>query len=99
MVVTVVKWEVVITGKKAGDVEIIKNMKVQSKALKMKVISAKYEGEDMWMTKNVTIPYGVDEWHEKGNLKVIFLDIYNMVLGQQNTITELWTNQGWTSNF
>ena len=24
-----------------------------------RVISAKYEGEDMWMTKEVTIPYGV----------------------------------------
>jgi len=73
-----------------------------------RVISAKYEGEDMWMTKEVTTPYGVslwrsirdmwdevksnarikvvdgsktrfwkDEWHEKGNLEVLFPDIYN----------------------
>jgi len=117
-----VKWKVVRTDKKVGDMG-IKNLKVQSKALRMKwlwkfanenqmlrkrVISAKYEGEDMWMTKEVTTPYGVslwrsirdmwddvksnarikvvdgsktrfwkDEWHEKGNLEVLFPDIYN----------------------
>ncbi|WMV13372.1 hypothetical protein MTR67_006757 [Solanum verrucosum] len=100
------------------------------KILWKRVISAKYEGEDMWMTKEVTTPYGVslwrsirdmwdevksnarikvvdgsktgfwkDEWHEKGNLEVLFPDIYNIVLGQHNTIAELWTNQGWSFNF
>lgn len=95
-----------------------------------RVISAKYDDEDMWMTKEVTTPYGVslwrsirglwdevnsnakikvvggsnprfwkDEGHEKGNLEVLFPGIYKMVLGQQNTIPELWTNQGWSFNF
>ena len=40
-----------------------------------------------------------DEWHEKGNLEVLFPDIYNIVLGQHNTIAELWKNQGWSFNF
>ncbi|WMV26358.1 hypothetical protein MTR67_019743 [Solanum verrucosum] len=68
-----VKWKVVIAGKKVGGMG-IKNLKVQSKALRMKwlwkfanenqmlwkrVINAKYEGEDMWMTKEVTTPDGV----------------------------------------
>lgn len=43
--------------------------------------------------------YWKDEWHIKRNLEVLFPDIYNIVLGQQNTIAELWTNQGWSFNF
>lgn len=40
-----------------------------------------------------------EEWHEKGNLEILFPDIYNLVLSQQRTITELWTTQGWNFNF
>ena len=67
------KWKVVITDKKVGGMG-IKNLKVQSKALRMKwlwkfanenqmlwkrVISAEYEGEVMLMTKEVTTTYGL----------------------------------------
>lgn len=55
----------------------IKNLENHSKALRMKwlwkyanekqrlwgkVIEAKYEEEDRWMTKEVTTPYGVNLW-------------------------------------
>ncbi|WMV38389.1 hypothetical protein MTR67_031774 [Solanum verrucosum] len=55
----------------------IKNLKLQSKALSMKwlwkyannnqmlwrkVIGAKYEEEDNWITKEVTTPYGASLW-------------------------------------
>lgn len=71
-----VKWKTVITEKRVGGLG-IKNMKNQSKALRMKwlwkysndnqnlwgsVIKAKYEESDSWMTKEVTTPYGVSLW-------------------------------------
>lgn len=55
----------------------IKNLKLQSKALRMnwlwkyandnqmlweRVIGAKYAVEDKWMTKKVTTPYGMSRW-------------------------------------
>ncbi|WMV22162.1 hypothetical protein MTR67_015547 [Solanum verrucosum] len=71
-----VKWESVVTGKKNGGLG-IKNLIFQSEALRMKwlwrysfedqlmwkrVVGAKYEAEDSWMTKDVTSPYGVSLW-------------------------------------
>lgn len=71
-----VKWKAVICGKKSRGLG-IKTLKVQSKALRMKwlwkytrehpllwgrVIKAKYEQVDSWMTKEVTTPYGVSLW-------------------------------------
>ncbi|KAG5620177.1 hypothetical protein H5410_005395 [Solanum commersonii] len=71
-----VKSKTVITEKRVGGMG-IKNMKNQSKALRMKwlwkysndnqklwgsVIKAKYEESDSWMTKEVTTPYGVSLW-------------------------------------
>jgi len=139
-----VKWESVVTGKKNDGLG-IKNLIFQSEALRMKwlwrysfedqlmwkrVVGAKYEAEDSWMTKDVTSPYGVslwrsirelweevklnskvkvgngnktkfwkDEWHESGNLELLFPDIYNLVLSQQRTIAEIWTTQGWNFQF
>ncbi|WMV40307.1 hypothetical protein MTR67_033692 [Solanum verrucosum] len=83
-----VKWESVVTGKKNGGLG-IKNLIFQSEALRMKwlwrysfedqlmwkrVVGAKYEAEDSWMTKDVTSPYGAEEdalWW-KGSSKGIF---------------------------
>jgi len=71
-----VKWSSVICAKKWGGLG-IKNLKIQSTALMMKwlwkftkenhllwgrVIKAKYEQEDSWMTKEVNTPYGVSLW-------------------------------------
>ncbi|KAG5624010.1 hypothetical protein H5410_009228 [Solanum commersonii] len=39
------------------------------------------------------------EWHELGNLELLFPDIYNLVLSQQRTIAEIWTIQGWNFQF
>ena len=73
---TLVKWDIVIVGKKHGGLG-IKNLLNQSKALMMKwlwkfnhgeqtywkeVIKAKYDEEDNWMTKEVTTAYGVSLW-------------------------------------
>ncbi|WMV26185.1 hypothetical protein MTR67_019570 [Solanum verrucosum] len=71
-----VKWKAVINEKRFGGLG-IKNLKNQSKALRMRwlwkysnenrslwvrVIKAKYEENDNWMTKEVTTPYGVSLW-------------------------------------
>lgn len=139
-----VKWKSVTTGKKNGGLG-IKNVKMHSKALRMKwlwkyangnqtlwtkVIGTKHEEEDCWMTKAVTTPYGTslwrwirtlweevklktirkvgngvkikfwkDEWHEKGNLEILFPDAYNLAQFQQKTIAKLWTSQGWNFYF
>ncbi|KAG5575905.1 hypothetical protein H5410_056039 [Solanum commersonii] len=68
-----VKWEEIMTSKKNGGLG-IKNLKFQSKTLRMewlwkypnrnqmlwrKVIGAKYDEKDNWITKEVTTPYGV----------------------------------------
>lgn len=68
-----VKWKAMTIEKRTGGLG-IKNLKNQSKALRMKriwkyanenqnlwgnVIKNKYEEDDNWMTKKVTTPYGV----------------------------------------
>jgi len=68
-----VKWKALTFGKNLGGLG-IKNLKIQSKTLRMKwlwrlnkenqllwgnIIKAKYGQEDKWMTKEVTAPYGV----------------------------------------
>ncbi|WMV42188.1 hypothetical protein MTR67_035573 [Solanum verrucosum] len=40
-----------------------------------------------------------DNWHENGNMEILFPDIYNLVLSQQSTIAELWSPQGWNFIF
>ncbi|WMV13960.1 hypothetical protein MTR67_007345 [Solanum verrucosum] len=71
-----VKWNDLIMGKKYGGLG-IKNLQNHSKALRMKwlwkyandkhplwrkVLKAKYEEENRWMTKEVISPYGVNLW-------------------------------------
>ena len=71
-----VKWNAVINEKRFGGL-VIKNLKNQSKALRMtwlwkysnenqslwsRVIRVKYEENDNWMTKEVTTPYSVSLW-------------------------------------
>ncbi|WMV25761.1 hypothetical protein MTR67_019146 [Solanum verrucosum] len=78
-----VKWSSVICDKKWGGLG-IKNLKIQSTALMMKwlwkftkenhllwgrVIKAKYEQEDSWMTKEVNTPYGVSLWRSIRSLR------------------------------
>ncbi|XP_049372997.1 uncharacterized protein LOC125837971 [Solanum verrucosum] len=83
-----VKWESVVTGKKNDGLG-IKNLIFQSEALRMKwlwrylfedqlmwkrVVGAKYEAEDSWMTKDVSSLYEAEEdalWW-KGSIKGIF---------------------------
>ena len=87
---SLVKWDVVTVGKRQGGLG-IKNLKNQSKALRMKwlrrfctenpsywkeVISAKYEEEDYWMTKIVTTPYKVSVWRSIRSLWDDFKNIY-----------------------
>ncbi|WMV13963.1 hypothetical protein MTR67_007348 [Solanum verrucosum] len=92
-----VKWEEVMTSKENGGLG-IKNLKLQSKALSMKwlwkyannnqmlwrkVIGAKYEEEDNWITKEVTTPCGVSLWRSirslwnevKSNSKAKVMDV------------------------
>lgn len=70
------KWDAVTVEKRQGGLG-IKNLKIQSKALRIKwlwkysnenqslwrnVISATYEEEQNWMTKEITTRYGVSLW-------------------------------------
>ena len=81
-----VKWDAVIVGKKHGCLG-IRNLLNQSKALMMKwllkfnngehtywkkVIKAKCEEEDNWMTKEVTTAYGVSVWRSIRSLRSEF---------------------------
>ncbi|CAN4098324.1 unnamed protein product [Withania somnifera] len=43
--------------------------------------------------------FGKDNWHEKGNMEVLFPGIYNLAVFQQNTIAEFWIPQGWNFTF
>ncbi|WMV41832.1 hypothetical protein MTR67_035217 [Solanum verrucosum] len=40
-----------------------------------------------------------DNWHEVGIMELVFPDIFNLVLHQQNTIAEMWTFDRWSLNF
>ncbi|WMV28367.1 hypothetical protein MTR67_021752 [Solanum verrucosum] len=106
-----VKWEEVMTSKENGGLE-INNLKLQSKALSMKwlwkyannnqmlwrkVIGAKYEEEDNWITKEVTTPYGVSLWRSirslwnevKSNSKAKVMD------GSKNRFwKDIWHEKG-----
>lgn len=70
-----VKWKAITVNKKKGGLG-IRDLKMQSKALKLKwlwrytkedqmlwrrAINAKYE-EDKWMTKEINTPYGLSLW-------------------------------------
>ncbi|WMV19385.1 hypothetical protein MTR67_012770 [Solanum verrucosum] len=88
----------------------IKNLDTHSKTLGMKwlwkyandketlwgrVIEAKYEEEDRWMTKEITTPYGVNLWRS-------IRDLWNELkcfFKIKSTMAELWTTEGWRFNF
>lgn len=40
-----------------------------------------------------------NNWHEVGNLEMIFPDIFNLVLHQQKAVAGMWTPQGWSIIF
>ncbi|KAF3652347.1 hypothetical protein FXO37_17559 [Capsicum annuum] len=87
-----VKWKDITRSKRQGRLG-IKNLKHQSKALKLKwlwryshepqtlwsrVIKSKYGEEDSWVSKEITTSYGID---------------------RQRTLGEMWTQHGWDLRF
>ncbi|WMV24696.1 hypothetical protein MTR67_018081 [Solanum verrucosum] len=98
-----VKWKELISSKKQGGLG-IKNLKNQSKALKMKwlwrythethslwkrVITSKYGELDGWMTEEANNPYG-SLFGDLSETSGLFYD---------RTIADMWALQGWDLNF
>lgn len=105
-----VKWKVMITGKKQGGLG-IKNLKNQSKALKLKwlwryahephsmwskVIKLKYGEMDSWVTKEATNPYGVTVWRSIRNWWP-FLRNHTTITVHNGVRTQFWKDR-WLGN-
>ncbi|WMV42827.1 hypothetical protein MTR67_036212 [Solanum verrucosum] len=80
----------------------------ENQTLWRRVIGAKYENEDSWMTKIVTTPYGISLWR---SIRALWEEVkpkFKMKVGNGNKIKfwkdewhekELWTPQGWNFIF